>query len=95
MRGPSGEAHPQEGVLLEVIPNRSVVFTDAFTTGWIPQKSFMVGFFEFEPDGPRTRYRAGARHWDLASQKQHEQMGFTGGWTQVAAQLAMLAESHH
>ena len=93
MRGPAGEEHPTEGVVLEVTPNRRIVFTDAFTVGWIPHKPFMVGFFEMTPEGTGTRYRAGARHWDEATFKQHEQMGFIGGWTTVANQLAALAEA--
>jgi uncharacterized protein YndB with AHSA1/START domain len=92
MRGPAGEEERLEGVILEVIPNRLIVFTDAFTAGWVPQAPFMVGFFEFTPEGNGTRYRAGARHWDEAAQKQHEQMGFTEGWGKVADQLAQLAE---
>ena len=82
-----------EGVFLEVVPNESIVFTNAFTAGWIPQTPFMVGFFTFAPEGQGTRYRAGARHWDDAAQKQHEAMGFIQGWTVVAGQLAAIAEA--
>ena len=46
MRGPAGEEEPMEGVILEVTPNERIVFTNAFTVGWIPQKPFMVGLFE-------------------------------------------------
>ncbi len=92
MRGPQGEEHRMEGVFLEVIPNQRVVFTDAFRAGWLPQKPFMVGFFELTAEGRGTRYRAGARHWDEATYLQHQQMGFTDGWTKVAAQLAALVE---
>ena len=93
MSGPNGDTAPMEGVILEVIPNRSIVFTNAFTAGWIPQTPFMVGFFTFTPEGPGTRYRAGSRHWDETTHKQHEAMGFTQGWTTVANQLAALAEA--
>ena len=93
MRGPDGEAHPMEGVFLEVTPNRRFVFTDAFRAGWIPQTAFMVGFFEFADEGGRTRYTAGARHWSEEALKQHEAMGFTDGWTKVAEQLAALVEA--
>ncbi|HPG24738.1 MAG TPA: SRPBCC domain-containing protein, partial [Myxococcota bacterium] len=40
-----------------------------------------------------TRYRASARHWDEASMRQHEEMGFVEGWEAVARQLAELVES--
>jgi uncharacterized protein YndB with AHSA1/START domain len=93
MSGPDGEKSPMEGVILEVVPNEEIVFTNAFTAGWIPQTPFMVGFFTFAPEGRGTRYRAGARHWDEAALKQHEAMGFTQGWGICAAQLAELAEA--
>ena len=80
-------------MFLEVVPNRSIVFTNAFTAGWIPQTPFMVGFFTFTPEGRGTRYRAGSRHWDEAAHKRHEAMGFTEGWGIVAGQLADLAEA--
>jgi uncharacterized protein YndB with AHSA1/START domain len=94
MSGPDGAGSvPMEGVILEVVPNERIVFTDAFTAGWKPQKPFMLGFFHFTPEGKGTRYRAGSRHWDEASYKQHEEMGFNQGWSTVAAQLAELAEA--
>lgn len=92
MSGPGGESSPIEGVFLDVTPHRRIVFTNAFRAGWIPQPPFMVGLFEFADEGGRTRYTASARHWDEATMKQHEGMGFVGGWTAVAAQLAALAE---
>ncbi len=93
MSGPDGEMEPMEGVFLEVVPERSIVFTNAFTAGWIPQAPFMLGFFRFEAEGGGTRYTAGARHWDEAAMKQHEAMGFRDGWAIVAAQFAALAEA--
>ena len=98
MRGPSGEADCQGeesigGVLLEVEPGHRFTFTDAFSPGWIPQKAFMVGSFDLTPDGDGTRYRAAARHWTAEAMEQHRAMGFTDGWTAVAAQLAALAEA--
>ena len=93
MSGPDGETEAIEGVFLEVIAGRRVVFTDAFSAGWVPQTPFMVGFFEFAPKGSGTHYRAGARHWDEASMQQHAEMGFIDGWTTVANQLAEIAEA--
>jgi uncharacterized protein YndB with AHSA1/START domain len=92
MSGPDGETSPMEGVLLEIVPNERIVFTNAFTVGWIPQTPFMVGIFTFMPEGSGTRYRAASRHWDEATHKQHEAMGFREGWGAVAGQLAALAE---
>ncbi len=93
MSGPDGAGEPMEGVILEVTPNRRIVLTDAFRAGWIPQTPFMVGFFEFTPDGGGTRYRAGARHWTQADLERHQEMGFEQGWRAVADQLAALAEA--
>ena len=93
MTGPDGTAMPYEGVFLEIVPGERIVLTNAFTAGWIPQKPFMVGLFTFSPEGAGTRYRAASRHWDEATHKQHEAMGFEQGWTIVAGQLADLAEA--
>ena len=82
-----------EGVFLEVVPNRRIVFTDAFAAGWVPQTPFMVGFVELTPHVGGTLYRAGARHWTEEDMNRHEAMGFEEGWTKVADQLAALAEA--
>ena len=37
MYGPDGGVFPNHGVYLEIVPNKKIVFTDAFTEGWIPQ----------------------------------------------------------
>lgn len=93
MSGPDGASSPIEGVVLEVVPGERIVMTNAFTAGWIPQTPFMVGIFSFAPEGTGTRYRAASRHWDEATHKQHESMGFEKGWGIVAGQLAALAEA--
>ncbi|HEU6442797.1 MAG TPA: SRPBCC family protein [Microvirga sp.] len=93
MRAPDGTDLPrQEGVFLEVLPNRKLVFTDAFRAGWIPQDPFMVVIVTFEPEGSGTRYTAHVRHWNEETLKRHEAMGFHEGWGTVAGQLAALAE---
>ena len=93
MSGPDGETPPMEGVFLEVTPGERIVFTNAFSAGWIPQSPFLTGVFTFAPEGGGTRYRAAARHWEEAALKQHEAMGFTQGWGIASAQLAALAEA--
>jgi uncharacterized protein YndB with AHSA1/START domain len=93
MTSPDGMAVPMEGVILEVVPDQRIVFTNAFAVGWVPQVPFMVGLFTFTAEGGGTRYRAASRHWDEAAQKQHEAMGFELGWGTVAGQLAELAEA--
>lgn len=92
MHGPDGESETHDGVILECLPGRRLVFTDAFRVGWIPQGPFMVGSFELAPEGDGTRYTATARHWNAETCQQHNEMGFEAGWDAVAAQLAELAE---
>jgi uncharacterized protein YndB with AHSA1/START domain len=93
MRAPDGTNLPdEEGVFLEVEPNRKIVFTNAFAPGWIPQDPFMVVIVTFEPEGLGTRYTARVRHWSEETLKNHEAMGFHEGWSIVAGQLAELAE---
>lgn len=92
MEAPDGTRIPCKGVVLEVIPNRKIVTTDAFTTGWVPQDPFMVAIFTFDPEGSGTRYTAKVRHWSEDALQQHESMGFHEGWGICANQLAELAE---
>lgn len=92
MHGPNGEVMPNDGVYLDVIPERRIVFTDAFTGDWNPAGPFMVGIFEFEPEGGKTRFRGRARHWSDEALEQHKAMGFEQGWGVMAGQLAAVAE---
>jgi uncharacterized protein YndB with AHSA1/START domain len=92
MQDADGNRYPNVGVYLELIPNRKIVFTDAFTAGWQPSaKPFFVGeiLLEALPDG-RTKYTATARHWTVEDKQAHEQMGFHEGWGKCADQLAAL-----
>ena len=97
MRGPEGEEHPHDGIFLEVIPGVRFVSTDAFVwteaEGFKPSGPFMVGTWEIAAEGEGTRYTATARHWDEATTKRHEEMGFVDGWQACADQLKELAES--
>lgn len=92
MQGPEGEVVPNEGVYLEVVENEKLVFTDAFTAGWVPtEKPFMVGIVLLEElPGGRTRYTAKALHWTEEDKKAHEAMGFHEGWGTAADQLVAL-----
>src|SRR3546814_4604542 len=95
MRSPEGEDMPHDGIFLEVVPNEKIVFTNAFTAGWVPQMLSgegcdfgMVAIMTFEAEGGGTRYTARVRHWDEEALKAHEAMGFHEGWGQVANQHA-------
>lgn len=95
MCSPEGEEHPNPGVYLEVVPERRLVFTDAFTPGWvIAEKPFMVAIVSFDDaPGQKTKYVAIARHFSEEGKAQHEAMGFHEGWTKAAKQLEALARS--
>ena len=92
MRGPNGEENPIEGVTLEVIPGRKIIWTDAFKAGWAPNAPFMVGTWEFTPQGDQTLYRGSARHWSDETYEQHNAMGFEQGWGVAADQLEAVAK---
>lgn len=95
MRSPEGQDIPCPGTYLELIPNRRIVFTDAFTGDWNPREGapFMVAIVTFEPEGDKTRYTATVRHWTEDDRARHEQMGFHKGWGICADQLDALAQS--
>jgi uncharacterized protein YndB with AHSA1/START domain len=95
MHGPDGEAFSGESVILAVVPEQLVVFTNALTADWQPQDAeplAMVGRFAFAPDGHRTRYRASAAHWSADARDRHAAMGFEQGWGAVATQLEEVAK---
>lgn len=95
MNGPAGERMENRGVFLEVVPDRRLVFTDAFIPGWRPAgKPFMASHVELDDtDDSRTKYVARAMHWNAESKAQHEAMGFHQGWAVAADQLEALAKT--
>ena len=96
MYGPDGEVFENKGVYLEIVPNEKIVFTDAFTEGWVPAEGggMMTATLTFEPqaDG-KTLYVARASHPSVEKLKEHEQMGFHEGWGQCADQLNDLVKT--
>ena len=91
MLSPEGQEFPNPGVYLEVIPNRRLIFTDAYTEAWVPSaKPFMTGIIDFEELGGKTRYTARALHWTEADRDAHEKMGFHEGWGKATDQLVEL-----
>ncbi|AQR74161.1 SRPBCC domain-containing protein [Sphingomonas sp. LM7] len=92
MRGPDGEENAIEGVILEVVPGRKIVWSDVFKAGWVPSDPFMAGTWEFTPQGDKTLYRGSARHWSEEAYQQHKLMGFEAGWGVAARQLEAVAK---
>ena len=94
MRGPEGQEIPNPGVYLDVVKNKRLVFTDAYTQAWEPsEKPFMTGIITFEDLGGKTKYTARVLHWSVADRQEHEKMGFHQGWSQSTDQLATLVAS--
>ena len=93
MRSPEGQDMPNQGVYLEVVPNEKIVFTDAYTAGWVPSENpFFTAILTFEDlGGGKTRYTARARHWTQEKCEAHKKMGFHEGWGICADQMAALA----
>lgn len=92
MEGPEGEKIPNYGVYLEVVENRKIVLTDAYTSAWVPsEKPFMTAVVLLEElPGGRTHYTAKALHWTAEDKEAHEKMGFHEGWGMAADQLAAI-----
>jgi len=95
MKSPEGQEIPCPGQYLEVVPNRKLVFTDAFRGDWTLGEGapFMVAIITFEPQGQKTHYTATVRHWTEEDRAKHEQMGFYTGWGICADQLEALAKT--
>jgi uncharacterized protein YndB with AHSA1/START domain len=92
LRSPEGVDYPNSGVYLEVIPNRKLVWTDAYASAWVPSaKPFFTAILTFEDEGGKTRYTATARHWKIEDMEAHVKMGFHEGWGACADQLEALA----
>lgn len=88
MESPEGKHFPNNGCFLEVIPLKKLVFTDSLLPGYRPSgSSFMTAFVTMESVGTATKYKAIAKHKDLETKKQHEDMGFMDGWGTALDQL--------
>ncbi len=94
MLSPEGQAFANSGCLLEVVPQRRLVFTDTLLEGFRPSgKPFFSAVVEIEPAGAGTRYIATAIHGSEESRRQHEAMGFHAGWSAALDQLVALAKT--
>jgi uncharacterized protein YndB with AHSA1/START domain len=101
MRSPEGEAFPNEGCILEVIPQRRLIWTDALCAGFRPStkgyasKGFAFSFtaiVEMIPEGKKTRYIARGLHGDPEGAKKHAELGFEQGWGVALDQLVEMAQ---
>jgi uncharacterized protein YndB with AHSA1/START domain len=91
MLSPDGDKYENPGVLLEVVPLKKLVLTDAYTSAWVPSpKPFMTAIMTFEPQGNKTKCVSRALHWTRGDLEAHEKMGFHEGWGKASDQLAEL-----
>ncbi|MFZ7091671.1 SRPBCC family protein [Primorskyibacter sp. 2E233] len=90
-----GQRMQNNGVYLEIIDSKKLVFTDFFSEGWKPAADpFMTAIIELQDDGEGgTIYTATARHRSEDSKSKHEAMGFFDGWGTVVDQLIDYAKS--
>ncbi len=88
MRSPDGEEFGEAGCILEVIPEKRLVWTDALGPGFRPnQEAFFTGILTISASGTGTRYRAVAMHGIEEAARKHSEMGFLDGWGTCLNQL--------
>ena len=93
MHSPEGDAFPNTGCYLEVVPQKRLSWTDGLQPGFRPATSgghlpfHMTALITLEPHGSGTKYTAIVLHSDEAARKQHEEMGFHDGWGTALTQL--------
>jgi len=95
MAGPNGERVEGKGVWLAIEPMERLVFTDAYTEGFMPTaEPFMTGVVQLAdaPNG-HTRMTWSARHANADTQAKHLAMGWEAGWNAAADQLDALAQT--
>lgn len=92
---PDGTLLSTLSTYLEVVPNKRLVFTDAYSSAWQPSaKPFMTVDLTFEKLGRgKTGYTALVRHWTAEDRQKHLDMGFENCWNQSLDQLVELAVS--
>jgi uncharacterized protein YndB with AHSA1/START domain len=94
MVDPQGNKLPAApGCYLEIVPNRTLIWTSALGPGYRPHDPasapwFFTAVLTFEPHGQGgCKYTAKAIHTNRAHAEAHEAMGFTQGWGKVLEQL--------
>ncbi len=95
MAGPNGERVHGKGIWLEVEPMRRLVFTDAFTEGFVPApEPFMTGVVALQDAAAAcTQLTWSARHANAQASARHREMGWEPGWNAAVDQLDALAQA--
>ncbi len=94
MEGPNNARVDSKGVWLEIVPYSRLVFTDAFTEGFVPTaEPFLTWFVELTDENTEsTKMTWGARHRSKEDVERHLEMGFEVGWNTAVDQLDELAQ---
>lgn len=94
MQSPDGTEMPNPGVYLQVVTNKRLVITDAYTEAWKPSaKPSTTIDLNFENLDGKTKYTAIVRHWTLEDKEAHEKMGFQQGWGKATDQMESLIKT--
>lgn len=99
MESPEGQQMPNTGCLLEVVPNRKLVWTGALLPDYRPADLAADVPFVFtaviamEPHGTGTKYTATVMHSNEGGKTKHDEMGFHHGWGAALDQLVALART--
>lgn len=102
MRSPEGQEFPNSGCYLELVENRTLVWTDCLLPGFRPAAQpisgadlFFTGAILLRPEGTGTHYTAIVMHRDAADKQRHEEMGFHEGWSTCLDQLVEYMKGVH
>lgn len=93
--GPNSEGFSKSGLILECIPNKKMVFTDAFVEAWEPSnRALHVVSFELEDLGDgTTKYIAQTKYWNIADAEEQRNNGYVQGSNMALNQLEELLET--
>jgi uncharacterized protein YndB with AHSA1/START domain len=95
MRSPEGQEMPNQGCLLEVVPDSRLVWTNCLLAGYRPATPDwgFTGTLTFTPAGSGTHYVAVAQHANAETREKHAAMGFEQGWGAALDQLVAHAKT--
>jgi uncharacterized protein YndB with AHSA1/START domain len=99
MESPEGQQMPNTGCILEVVPNRRLVWTGALLPDYRPADLppdvpfVFTAVIAMEPHGSGTKYTATVMHSNEGGRDKHDAMGFHHGWGAALDQLVAMAKA--
>jgi uncharacterized protein YndB with AHSA1/START domain len=105
MCSPEGVSHDNEGIYLEIVHAKRLVWTNALLTGFRPTHNVSIpglhenGFqftaiIELSETQGHTHYRASVLHGNTESREKHASMGFETGWGIALDQMIKMIQSN-